>query len=126
MQVGHELAGVEVPPDSLLGVVVEGELLPALGAWKPNPLLVLSKHVHALLFHHQVDPRNGPWRLEPKQVAVEVGILHPARLHQLRAPSSRTHGEVGRTIFGLRPGAPAWRINRTRRGYRLAKSLAIG
>jgi hypothetical protein len=49
VQEGLELAGVEVEPRPLLTVVVERELLGALGTRPARSFLVLGPHVDALL-----------------------------------------------------------------------------
>ena len=63
VQVGLELAAVEMPPRPLLGVIVQRQRLGTVGTHPRRVLRVLSPHVHALPVDVQVHTAHGPWRV---------------------------------------------------------------
>ena len=100
MQVGHELAAVEMPPHAFLGVVIEPHRSPALGTRPPDILGVTRPHVDPLLLDAQFHRPDGPRRFEAQQMAVEFDIAHgtspPGEIElepSLHYPA--THGEAG-------------------------------
>jgi len=76
----RELAAVEVPPRPLLGVVVDPKLLATLRTCELLPGLVLDEHIDALLLHREVHARHPPLLLDPQQMTVQLGVLHPISL----------------------------------------------
>jgi len=75
---GEELATVEMPPGPLLGVVMKPAGLAALGTGPPLAALVGELDVDPLAADVEVDAVDGPRRLDPEEVAVELRVLHPA------------------------------------------------
>jgi hypothetical protein len=78
VEVGQELAAVEVPPGSLLAVVIDRQQGGALRAGEPCLPWMLGPHVDALAVHRQLDAAHLPRLEQPQQVAVELGVTHPA------------------------------------------------
>jgi hypothetical protein len=76
VQVGEELAGVEVTPFPLLGVVVGRELPVALGALPAGPPRMIDPHVDPFTFSGELDPIHLPRRLKTQHVAVQLGVAH--------------------------------------------------
>jgi hypothetical protein len=77
VQVGHELAAIQVPPAPLRSVVVQGERLAALGA-RPDGVPMLRPDIDPLLLDLELYVGHRPWGLEPQEVAVQLGIPHAA------------------------------------------------
>lgn len=76
VQVGLELAAVQMSPSSLLGVVIQRQRLGAVRAHPRRVLRVFGPYVHALPFDIQVHAAHGPRRLQHQQVLIERGVLH--------------------------------------------------
>ena len=74
VQVGPELATVEMAPYAFLGVIIEPQWGPALGTRPANVLSVLRPHVDPLPRDVQFHRADGPRRLEAQQMAVEFEI----------------------------------------------------
>jgi len=95
MQVGQERAAVEMAPDPLLGVVVDGQLGAALRTREPGALGMLGPHVNPAAVDRQLDAAHLPGRDESQQVAVELGVTHHAivadTVHVDLANVSSTH-----------------------------------
>jgi len=100
MQVGQELATIEMPPHAFLGVVIEPQRGPALRARPADVLGVARPHIDPLPRDVQFHRPDGPRRFEAQQMAVEFHIalgtsppgeiaLEPS-LHHLA-----THAEAG-------------------------------
>jgi hypothetical protein len=95
VQVGHELATVQMPPHALLGVVIEpsrvlhsGHGQRTASAWPAHT----STRCPGDVQFHRVD---GPWHLEAQQMAVEFNIAHerarePSARRQRVCPSTRS------------------------------------
>ncbi len=76
VQDGLELATVQVPPRSLLVVVMQPARRLALGARPRLALRVLREHVHAHLLHVQLDSRHSPRRLQAKNPLIQLRVSH--------------------------------------------------
>ena len=76
MQVGLELAAVEMAPGPLLGVIVQRQRLGAVRARPHRVLRVLGPHIHSLPGDVQLDAAHGPRRLQAQQVLIQRGVLH--------------------------------------------------
>jgi hypothetical protein len=76
MQVGLELAAVEMAPDPRLGVIVQRQRLRAVRTRPHRVLGVLGSHVHALPCDVQLDAAHGPCRLQTQQVLIPRDVLH--------------------------------------------------
>ena len=88
VQVGHELAGIEMPPRPFRRVVVDRQLRPARRAGPAHAVGVPGPHIHPLFRHRQVDSRDRPRRLQPEDTAVQFDIAHGSQ--PPREPSCRT------------------------------------
>lgn len=76
VQVGLELAAVQMPPRPLLGVIVQRQRLGAVRARPRRVLRVLGPEVYALPMDVQVHAAHGPRRLQAQQVLIERGVVH--------------------------------------------------
>lgn len=107
MQKRPEAAAIEVAPHTLLVVVVQPDLLVTLGAG-PLRLVMLREDVDALLLHVELNAVNGPWLLQPEQLAIQVSVTHPSTVALSR------HGRAAtRRLVGEPPNLrmPHWFIN---------------
>ena len=100
VQVGQELATVQMAPDTFLGVVVESQLGATLGTRPADPLRMVRPHVDSFLRDVELDRANGPRRFQPEQVTVQFDIAHgasPPTEVELAASlhHSGTHRKVG-------------------------------
>ena len=85
VQVGLELAAVQMPPRPLLGVIVPRQRLGAVRARPPRVLRVLGPHDHARPCDVQMDAAHRPRRLQAPQVWIPLGVVHGGLL--MRPPS---------------------------------------
>ena len=76
VQVGLELAAVEMAPGARLGVIVQRQRLGAVRARLYRVLRVLGPHIHTLPCDVQLDAAHGPRRLQAQQVLIQPGVLH--------------------------------------------------
>jgi hypothetical protein len=76
VQVGEELAGVEMTPLPRLGVVIGRELPVALGALPANSSWMLDPHIDPLAFSREINLVHLPGRFETQHVAVQLGVAH--------------------------------------------------
>ena len=92
VQVGHELAGVEMSPRPFGRVVVDRQLRAARRTRPADAGGVPSPHIDAFLRHRQLDAGYRPGRVQPQDVAVQLDIAHGS--HPPREPSWRTAGAL--------------------------------
>ena len=76
MQVGEELAAVEVAPDAFGEMVIDPQLASALGAGKALSVRVPDMNFNMLLRHIQFDLLHRPGRRQPKQLPVQLHAVH--------------------------------------------------
>lgn len=76
VQMGLKPATVEVPPGSLLIVVVQTTRLRAFRAGPLLRLLVLREHVDSLLGDVQLYAVNDPRLLKTEKLSVQIGVTH--------------------------------------------------
>ena len=76
MEIGQELATIQMPPNARLSVIVKGELAPAVGAGKAHPLGMAEPHIDSLLGQGKFHPCHQPRRLQTEQVPVEFDVAH--------------------------------------------------
>ena len=88
VQVGHELAGIEMPPRPFRRVVVDRQLRPACRAGPAHTVGVPGPHIDAFFRHRQVDAGHRPRRRQPEDLAVQFDIAHSS--HPPRESSCRT------------------------------------
>jgi hypothetical protein len=70
------LTRVKVPPDALVGVIVTGQLLLALGT-RPARVVMLSPQIDALAGRVQRDAADAPWRLNAQNRFEQLRVLQP-------------------------------------------------
>ncbi len=70
MDVGEEVAAVQVTPDSLVGVVMQPASMAALGTWPPLTVSVLEMNVDPPLLRIEVDAPNRPGRIDAEEMLV--------------------------------------------------------
>lgn len=63
MDVGKEVAAVQVPPDSLIGMVMQPAIMAALRTGPPQPLPVFEMDVDPLPLRIEVDALDRPGRI---------------------------------------------------------------
>jgi hypothetical protein len=76
MEEGLELAAVQVPPDPLLGMIMERPFCPAFRTTPLDTLGMLNPDIDSLIFNIQLDFTYRPWTLESEQILVQAGIAH--------------------------------------------------
>jgi hypothetical protein len=76
MQEGLELTTVQMPPHSLLGMIMKRPLGSTLRAWPLQTLGMLDPDIHPLLFDIELNLRHKPWISNPQQMTVQLGIAH--------------------------------------------------
>ena len=85
---GLELHGVEVAPDALLLVVIDGELRAAFRARPEHTVPMLQKDVHPLTGNVQFDPSHMPGRLQSEESSVKIRVLHAVHRRAGASPTS--------------------------------------
>ena len=76
VQVGLELATVQMPPGPFLGVIVQRQRLGAVRARPRRVLRMFGPDIHALPLNVQVHAAHGPRRLQAQQVLIQRSVLH--------------------------------------------------
>jgi hypothetical protein len=89
METGLKLAGVEMAPRPLLGVIKRGQLDAALGA-RPPRWIVLQPEVDALVVGLQFHTRDVPWRGDPQNRFEQIRVLQPLLPEPLYQPDTST------------------------------------
>jgi hypothetical protein len=100
VQVGHELATVQMAPHAFLCVVIQRQTSAALGTRPAHVAGVAGPHVDPLLLDVQLYGPHGPRLFEPQQMAVEFDIAHsPSPPDEIELEPSLhhpvTHSEAG-------------------------------
>ena len=85
MDVGEEVAAIQVTPESLVGVVMQPAIMAALGTWPPQSLPVLEMDVDPLLLRIEVDAPDRPGRIDAEKMPVELRVLHGTHNAPFRA-----------------------------------------
>ena len=95
MQVGEELAAVEMAPNAFSEVVIDPKLAPTLGAGKALARRVPNMNFNMLLRHIQFDSLHRPRRRQPKQLPVQLHAVHrTSSLQTVRESVLPTHRNV--------------------------------
>lgn len=76
MEVGHELAAVQMTPAAFRAVVIERELPAALRAGPPYPFRMLGPDIDPLFCHFEFNSPDRPRRFKAQQVAIELDVAH--------------------------------------------------
>jgi hypothetical protein len=76
MQMRLKLAGVQMPPGSLFGVIPTGQFLPAFWARPLDSVRMLKPNIHAALGNLQIHPFDKPRFFQTQNTLVKVGVLH--------------------------------------------------
>jgi hypothetical protein len=106
METGLKLAGVEMAPRPLLGVIKRGQLDAALGA-RPPRWIVLQPQVDALVVGLQFHTRDVPWRGDPQNRFEQIRVLQPLLPEPLYQPDTST--------FNPPPSRPPTQVQGPRR-----------
>jgi hypothetical protein len=76
VQVGQELAAVEVTPLALFGVVVDGEFEFTLWAREASTSRVIHPHIDPNFLGGEINPTHLPRCDETQYLTVELGVVH--------------------------------------------------
>jgi len=76
IKVGLELAGVQMPPSSLFGVIPTGEFLPAFRTGPFGPARMLKPYIHTVFGNLQIHPFYKPRFFQTQNALVKVGVPH--------------------------------------------------
>ena len=78
VQIGHELATVQMSPHPRTFMVIDRQLHRALRAPKRCRRRMLDLHVDLPLGHVQLDSAYRPWTAQPQQTLVQILAFHRA------------------------------------------------
>src|SRR5262245_47243691 len=79
MQVGLELAAVQMAPHPFLGMVVHRQVPLTLRTGPARGVVVARPDIHSLLRDAQLHLRHRPWTRDSQQVAVQLDVAHGVR-----------------------------------------------
>jgi hypothetical protein len=74
MEVGLELAGVQMPPGSFIGVIPTGQFLPAFRTGPLRPGRMLKPYIHTGFGNLQIRPFYKPRLFQTQNALVTVGV----------------------------------------------------
>src|SRR5665811_2348536 len=92
IKVGLELAGVQMSPSSLFGVIPTGEFLPAFRTGPLGPARMLKPYIYTVFGNLQIHPFYKPRLFQTQNALVKVCLLYtspsPRDRTRYRMPSS--------------------------------------
>jgi hypothetical protein len=99
MQKRLEQTTVQVPPNPLLGMIVQPALSSTLRAWPLQTLGVLDPDIHPLPFDIELNIRHKPWSLKPQQMTIQIDIAHDSspfgkRVYHTLLPTENPEGPL--------------------------------
>jgi hypothetical protein len=75
MEKSFLLTGVQMPPESFSGVVIDRDGRPGFRAIPKDPSFISGEDIYALLAKIQLDPLDHPCRFQSQNLTIEIGVL---------------------------------------------------
>jgi hypothetical protein len=96
-----ELTTVQMPPNPLLGMIVQPALSSTLRAWPLQTLGVIDPDIHPLPFDIELNIRYKPGIFKPQQMTVQIDIAHDSspfgkRVYHALLPTENPEGPLAK------------------------------